>query len=88
MRKFKAKSLPIKILGYAILTLGVFGTADYYVTSIIYSYPQNMGIVVGNSAMILLGLVTTAVASCLKNLEGRLDKIESISTKVDLNDRT
>ena len=78
MKISKAKSFPILIFGYLILALGVFGTADYYVTNILYSYPQNMGIILGNSAITLLGLVTAAVAKCLKNLEERLDGIASI----------
>jgi hypothetical protein len=54
----KSVSLPIRIFGYLILALGLGGTAIYYRVTFLHGLPQDMGIVVGNGATVLLGVVT------------------------------
>jgi hypothetical protein len=66
----------ISLLGYLILATGLLGGAIYYYTRFRYLLPQDMGIVLGNGALVLLGCVTTAVATVLRKLERRLDQID------------
>jgi hypothetical protein len=76
MRVTKAKSFPVELFGYVILSLGAFGTVNYRVLQSAYSRPQDMGIELGNGSILLLGLATIAVARCLRALERRLDALE------------
>ena len=71
----------VRVFGYGILACAALGYVDYFAMSILYSYPQNMGIVLGNSALALLGLVTTQIGACLKSLEERLERLEGRSVK-------
>jgi hypothetical protein len=79
----KGKFVPDPGFGCTILAFGVFGTAVYSITGFQYSLPQEMGkdigIALGNGAIVLLGCATSAVASSLKKLERRLDQLESDS---------
>jgi hypothetical protein len=68
--------LPLRVLAYAILAGGLVGTAAEFFTRPEMAIPQDLGRVLGNGALVLLGLVTSMIASVLKNLEMRLDKIE------------
>lgn len=78
----------MKVFGYVILVLGALGFLEYFITNYLYLLPQNMGIVLGNGAIVLLGLVTLAIAKCLDHLEGRLDKIEgALSARGDISKR-
>ena len=73
----KESSFALRVFGYIILALGLGGTANDHITRYFYSFPQNMGIVLGNGAICLLGLVTISVATSIKKLERRLDLLES-----------
>ena len=68
--------LPLRVLAYAILAGGLVGTAAEFFTRPEMAIPQDMGIVLGNGALVLLGLVASAVATVLRNLDMRLDRIE------------
>jgi hypothetical protein len=73
----KGSSFWVSVFGYVSLALGVFGMADYYFARVEYSAPQNMGIVQGNTALMLLGVTAVVIAQSLKSLEKRLGKIEN-----------
>jgi hypothetical protein len=72
----KSGVLPIRILGYLVLAAGLGGMAIDYIARLQYSAPQNMGIVLGNSALALVGCVTWALATALQKVERRLDELE------------
>ncbi len=69
-------SFPVRVFAYIILVGGVISTAFDVYNRPEVAMPADLGIVIGNAALILLGLVTSAIASVLKNLETRLDRIE------------
>jgi len=74
-----SKALPVKISGYGILIVGILNTIIDFVSRIEYSFPLNMGLAIGNVAIVFLGAITVMIAQCLKSLEQRLAKIESQS---------
>ena len=76
MRLPKSSDFPIRLFGYVILAFGVSSMAVYYIGEFLYSLPRNMGIVLGNGALTLLGCVTLAVADSLKKFERRLEQLE------------
>jgi len=84
----KGSSLWVFIFGYVILALGGFGTVDYYFMRVEYSAPQNMGIVQGNTALMLLGVIALVIAQSLKSLEKRLDKLERMKNSEIPDKRT
>jgi hypothetical protein len=69
-------SLALRILSYAILGTAVITTVDDLFRRTEILVPRDMGILLGNGNLFLLGLVTSVVATTLHKLEGRLDKIE------------
>jgi hypothetical protein len=67
----------VKIFGYLIFLWGALSTIVNVAAVKFYSFPFEMGISLGNGAIMLLGLVTIAVANCIKTLEARLQAIEA-----------
>ena len=85
----KTFSWDLRLLGYLIFACGASGFVIDYVTRIRYSLPQNMGIVLGNGALTLLGLITYVAAKHLQNLDKRLSRIEdALSRETDGRDST
>jgi hypothetical protein len=76
LMRIRNGSLAIRVFGHVLFWSGGLNYAYHFITVHWYSFPQNMGISLGFGAITLLGLVAIAVASCLKNLEERLDRIE------------
>jgi hypothetical protein len=74
--RIRQGSLAVRVFGHVLFWSGGLGYAYHFITVHWYSFPQNLGISLGSGAIALLGLVALAVASCLKNLEERLDRIE------------
>jgi hypothetical protein len=71
----KGNSFWIFAFGYVIFALGLVGMGlDFYSRSA-WSYPLNMGIVIGNSALCLLGLTAQVIAQSVSKLEKRLDRL-------------
>ncbi|MEA2987089.1 MAG: hypothetical protein QOD94_3343 [Alphaproteobacteria bacterium] len=64
------------MIGYVVLAGGITSTAQDIVSRIMFSAPLNMGIVIGNGALLLLALVTLLAAKYFKILEDRLSKLE------------
>ena len=65
------------VLGYVALAMGGFGMTAYYFARVEYAAPQDMGIVQGNTGLILLGLITLVIAQSIKRLEKRLEELEN-----------
>jgi len=66
----------INFLGYLFLGCGIADTVADFVSRIEFSFPLNMGIVLGNTGMIAAGLLGTMAAKSLKELDQRLQRIE------------
>ncbi|MGH6727919.1 MAG: hypothetical protein ACREB8_15455 [Pseudolabrys sp.] len=73
----KGSSFWVFAFGYLILAAGImnvgfdlYGRAEWYV-------PTNMGTVVGEAALILLGLIAQTIGQSIQKLEQRLDEIEA-----------
>ena len=54
----------------------MLSTIQYLVVTNWRSIPFEMGIALGNGAITLVGLVAPSIATCLAQLEQRLDKLE------------
>jgi hypothetical protein len=65
----------IQIGGWVALGAGVLSYAQYFIDRPV-DLPPDMGIVIGSAAILIIGSITVATASCLKELEARLDRIE------------
>lgn len=74
----KGSSFWVFAFGYVIAGVGLSGFGLDYYSRIAMGYPQNMGIVIGNTALVLLGVTATVIAQCLKRLEQRVDRIEQL----------
>ena len=72
-----AGSSGVRIFGYVIFCWGALSTAFDFYTVYFRSFPINMGISLGNGAIVLLGLVAIVVAKALKSLENRLQALEA-----------
>lgn len=70
----------IRIFGYIILVFGALSMAQDVVFQIRHSIPPNIGVVIGDGAITLIGLVAIAVAACLKKLEHRIEALENMRT--------
>jgi hypothetical protein len=77
MRIPRSGSPVLRIFGYIIFAYGAISTFLYIFYQVRYSTDPDMGIVLGNGAIILAGLVALSAATCLRNLEQRLDRLEN-----------
>ena len=68
----KGTSFWVFAFGYTILVSGLLWTGFDYYGRWAWSYPQNMGIVLGDGAIVLLGLSLTVVAEAIRRLEKHL----------------
>jgi hypothetical protein len=75
MRVRKTTSVTLRLWGIAISAVGLLNIAQYLLAEFLYSM-HNLGIAIGSSAMVFTGLVTLVAASCARNLEERLDRID------------
>lgn len=66
----------IRLVCRLIFGLGVFGMIADYVSRYAYHFPLNLGIVLGNGATIIVGLVGDMLSEHIIKLEQRLDKLE------------
>jgi hypothetical protein len=73
-------ALWIFALSYFAFAGGIAGTAAEYYSRYIYLFPFDMGIVIGNCALLLLGLIARVVAQSVQRMEQRLDAIEASPT--------
>jgi hypothetical protein len=76
MRWYTESPFTLKIYGYLVFIMGLSDFALYYLGRTAATFPQNMGIVLGSCATVLLGLITLIVGNVLKKLERRLDQLE------------
>jgi hypothetical protein len=53
---------------------------QYFGGRYVYGRPIDLGIALGSGAIVLIGLVTNAMAKCLAALQERLDRIEGDRT--------
>ena len=73
----KSSSFWVFVFGYLILAAGVmnvgfdlYGRVEWYV-------PTDMGTVVGEAALILVGLISQTIGQSIRKIEKRLDEIEA-----------
>ena len=78
MRMAKITSRGVRLFGYMIFGWGILSTATDVVSRFQFFFPQNMGIVLANGAILMIGLVAITVATALRGLGERLDKIENV----------
>ena len=69
MKTLKSSLFWLKISGNVLMTAGVACLANYYFMSWRYSLPQDMGIILGSSAIALTGCATAWIAKALKRLQ-------------------
>jgi hypothetical protein len=72
-----------RLFGYIIFVFGSLSTIQYLVVELWRSLPIDMGISLGNGAIILTGLVALATGGCLAAFEQRLVKLENASVPKD-----
>ena len=78
----KGNSFWVFAFGYVIFAVGAVGMGLDFYSRNAWSYPLNMGIFVGNSALCLLGLTAQVVAQSIQSLEKRLDSLEKKKSPV------
>ena len=80
MRIPRSGSSVLRFFGYTIFVFGTLSMVQYVTFQIWHSISPDMGIVLGNGAILLIGLVSLSVASCLRTLERRIDRLEDEQT--------
>jgi drug/metabolite transporter (DMT)-like permease len=78
MKNRKSRWRVISISGYVVLGVGVLGMIWDFSTRGPDPHVFDLGLVVANAAIIFLGLFATAIAQSLRDLEERLNEIESL----------
>lgn len=73
----KGSSFWVFFFGYVILAGGIFNVGFDLHHRIYWSVPTDMGIVIGETGLILTGLIAQTIGQCLRRLETRLDEIEA-----------
>ena len=82
MIKIKFNDQKIKIVGYIAFSIGILAFLEEHVFKFSsYSQSYNPGYGLAVCALIFLGMVSVAVAECLKNMEDRLNKLENSKLK-------
>ena len=66
-------------LGYLFLVCGIAGTVIDFVSRFQFSFPLDMGIVLGNGAIAAAGLLATMLVKSLRELGRRLETIENMT---------
>jgi hypothetical protein len=66
-----------RLFGYIIFVFGALSTIQYLAVIVSRHLPIDMGIALGNGALVLIGLVAISTAVCLTALEQRLLKLEN-----------
>jgi hypothetical protein len=69
----------VLIAGYALFVFGALSTIVDHLAWLQFSFPRNLGVIIGNGAVMLLGLLAIIIADSLKRLEGRLNRLEEQS---------
>ncbi len=77
----------VRVLSYLILALGIANALQYAVVTHWRFLPLDMGIALGNGAIVLIGAVALALANGLARLERRLDSIEGAGRPSEGSDR-
>lgn len=67
----------VRLFGYIIFVFGALSTIQYLAVVVLRHLPIDMGIALGNGAVVLIGLVAISTARCLTTLEQRLLKLEN-----------
>jgi archaellum biogenesis protein FlaJ (TadC family) len=62
---------------YLLTIWGVVASIADYVSRTQFSFPFNLGIVLGNGAIALIGLVGIALCRHIQKIEDRLSKLEN-----------
>jgi hypothetical protein len=78
MTKRKSRWRVISISGYVIIAFGLLNMIWDFATRGPDPHVFDLGLFVANSAIIFLGLFATAIAQSLRDLEERLNEIESL----------
>ncbi len=73
----KGSSFWVFAFGYLILMTGVISVGFDLYGRVEWAAPNDMGVVVGEAALILLGLIAQTIGQCLRRLEMRLDEFKA-----------
>jgi len=73
----KGSSFWVFAFGYLILAAGFISVGFDLYGRVEWRVPTDMGTVVGETALILLGLIAQTIGQCLRRLETRLDEVEA-----------
>jgi hypothetical protein len=73
----KGGSRWVFFFGYLSLFAGVVDIGFDVYTRTVWSIPHDMGTVIGETALILLGLTASTIGDSLRRLEQRLDRMDS-----------
>ena len=85
MKSLESSVFWLKVAGNVLMTAGVACLANYYFMSWRYSLPQDMGIILGSSAIALTGCATSWIAKVLKQIADRLEAPDGTSDRKRLN---
>ena len=73
----KGSSFWVFAFGYLILAAGILSVGFDLHRRVQWVVPTDMGVVVGEAALILLGLIAQTFGQSLRRLEARLDEFEA-----------
>jgi hypothetical protein len=73
----KGSSFWVFAFGYLILAGGIISIGFDIHQRVEWMVPTDMGVVVGEGTLILLGLIAQTIGQSLRKIEARLDQIEA-----------
>ena len=76
MKSQRANIAALNFLAYGFLVCGIGGTIADIVSRWQFSFPFNLGIVLGNGAFTAAGLLSTMAAASLRDFDRRLRAVE------------
>jgi hypothetical protein len=77
MRNSMRCSRTVRLFGYIVLACWASSVVHEIVGITVQALPLDMGIAIGNTALLLLSVLALTIASCFKKFEERLDEIQS-----------
>ena len=87
MKKRTHNPCQILLAGYIVLAMGAPDTCVDILQRSEYHFPFNLGIVLGNGAIMITALFVQMISKCLIDIQSRLNRIEALLPGVAQDER-
>lgn len=81
MKQKKRIAWAVDLSATVFIAWAALATLADFISRYRFSYPFDLGVVLGNAAMAAAGLVAAAVTRSLRNMEERLQRLEDLQSR-------